>query len=42
VIELVFELAEITGYPTEVVAEIKKILAAKRRKEAAVTFLSEG
>lgn len=39
--ELVFELLEITKYPAEHVAEIKKILAAQKPKESAVTFLSE-
>jgi hypothetical protein len=40
-VELVFELLELTNYPSEHVAEIKKILAAQQPKESAVTFLSE-
>jgi hypothetical protein len=40
-VELVFELLELINYPSEHVAEIKKILAAQQPKEAAVTFLSE-
>jgi hypothetical protein len=40
-VELIFELIEITQYPPEAVAEIKKILDAQKPKESAVTFLSE-
>jgi hypothetical protein len=40
-VELVFELLEITQYPPEAVAAIKKILDAQQPKKAAVTFLSE-
>jgi hypothetical protein len=40
-VELIFELLEITQYPPEHVAAIKKILDAQKPKESAVTFLSE-
>lgn len=41
IVELIFELCELTKYPPEAVAEIKKILDAQKPKESAVTFLSE-